>query len=225
MPLKLTAAATAAAVSLAEAKLHLRVDSTDDDTLIAALVAAATDAAEHLMGRAVMPQQWQLTLDSFACNEQTPSAGAEPEQLAAILAGYIPRQLALGSYARPLQLRRPPVTAVISVQYVDAVSGVLTTLASSEYQVLLGSDYLASIVPAYGKAWPATRAQPEAVQILFACGYASAAAVPDLIKAWIKLRLGALYENREQWTSGTRAAIEPNAHIDNLLDRFRVWQF
>ena len=65
MALKLITPATELAVSLADAKLHLRVDDTDQDALITATIWAATEAAEQVMGRALMPQTWELTLDAF----------------------------------------------------------------------------------------------------------------------------------------------------------------
>ena len=65
MALKLITAATVLAVTLAEAKAHLRVDGADEDTLITALIGAATQAAEQITGRALMAQTWELTLDAF----------------------------------------------------------------------------------------------------------------------------------------------------------------
>jgi uncharacterized phiE125 gp8 family phage protein len=50
-------------VSLDEAKAHLRVDSTDDDALIASLIAAARTRAEWHTGRALVTQGWTLWLD------------------------------------------------------------------------------------------------------------------------------------------------------------------
>ena len=65
MALKLITAATSLAVTLAEAKAHLRVDSTDEDALVTALIHAATATAEQMTGRALMTQTWELTLDAF----------------------------------------------------------------------------------------------------------------------------------------------------------------
>ena len=65
MALKLITAPTTYPVTLAEAKLHCRIDSTDDDTLVTALITAATEMCEQKVGRAIMPQTWELTLDSF----------------------------------------------------------------------------------------------------------------------------------------------------------------
>lgn len=202
MTLKLQTAATLLPVSLAEAKLHLRVDVTDDDALITSLIGAATLDAEHLMGRAVMPQKWQLMLDSFI--QQPPV-----------------QHYQVVSSVQALDLQRPPVTGVDSIKYVNS-SGVLTTVDPSVYQFVSGSDYTARVVPAYGQSWPTPRLQPEAVQIVFSCGYADAASVPEPIKAWIKLRIGGLYENRESVVIDTRVAMIQTP-FDSLLDRYRTW--
>ncbi|HEY1182231.1 MAG TPA: head-tail connector protein [Rhodocyclaceae bacterium] len=67
MSLKLITAPTEEPISLAEARLHLRIsdDVTDDDTLISALIAAARQGAEHITQRALMAQTWELALDEF----------------------------------------------------------------------------------------------------------------------------------------------------------------
>ncbi len=52
-------------VTLAEAKAHLRVDSSDEDALIAAMISAAREAAEHETGRTFVSTPWRLTLDQF----------------------------------------------------------------------------------------------------------------------------------------------------------------
>lgn len=180
-------------VTTAEAKLHLRVDASDEDALIDALVAAATADAEHLMGRAVMPQAWRLTLDSFYCD----------------------------GTATPIMLARPTVTAITAVEYLQESDGVLTTLDAADYVLAASSDYTARLVPAFGATWPAVRAMPGAVHIGFTCGYADAASVPAPIKAWILLRVGALYEQRQAWTLGKK--IEQNPFVDFMLDRYRCW--
>jgi len=65
MALKLITAPTTYPVTLAEAKLHCRVDTNDDDALITSLITAATEMAEQQTGRALMVQTWELTLDAF----------------------------------------------------------------------------------------------------------------------------------------------------------------
>jgi uncharacterized phiE125 gp8 family phage protein len=65
MSLKLITALTTYPITLAEAKLHCRVDSSDDDTLLTALITAATEMCEQATGRAIMAQTWELTMDAF----------------------------------------------------------------------------------------------------------------------------------------------------------------
>ena len=50
-------------VSLTEAKLHLRVDGNDENTLVTALIAAARQAAESYTRRAFVTQTWRYTCD------------------------------------------------------------------------------------------------------------------------------------------------------------------
>ena len=99
-------------------------------------------------------------------------------------------------------------------------TGTTTNLPGTEWMLDNSSDYIGRLVPAYGKTWPATRLQIAAVNITFTAGWPSADQVPQLIRSWLLLRIGALYENREAWTIGK--AIERNPHIDRLLDRYTL---
>ena len=112
MSLRLHTAATAQVLTTEEAKLHLRVDVSDDDALINSMVQAATAQAEHLMQRAVMPQKWLLSLQQF------------PVDFA-----WTGRQGGMCSSA--IDLRRPPVSAIDSLTYIDS-TGASVELPSSE---------------------------------------------------------------------------------------------
>lgn len=186
MALKLITPATELAVSLAEAKAHLKVDIADDDTLITAFIIAATELAEQATGRAIMPQTWELTLDAF------PDA---------------------------FELTRVPAVSITSLKYFDT-SGTQQTLGSALYTLDNTDDFgSAFVVPVYSGVWPDTRAQINAVALRYVAGYAAAANVPDSIKAWIKLQVGAMYENRE-----AEGAVQTYAlgFADRLLDRYKV---
>jgi uncharacterized phiE125 gp8 family phage protein len=59
-------------ISLSEAKAHLRVSHTNDDTLIAMYIRAVREYLEGpygFLGRALVTQTWRLTLDEFPLNE------------------------------------------------------------------------------------------------------------------------------------------------------------
>lgn len=72
MALKLITAPVAEPLTVAEAKAHLRVSASDDDAYIEALIVAARQGAEHLTGRALMPQTLELALDEFESEIQLP---------------------------------------------------------------------------------------------------------------------------------------------------------
>lgn len=59
-------------VSTADAKSHLRVDISDDDTLIDAMVEECREQAEDFLGRALVTQTLSLQLDGFPQVIQVP---------------------------------------------------------------------------------------------------------------------------------------------------------
>ena len=65
MPLVLTAGPAVEPVTLAEAKAHLRVDGTAEDTLIASLIVTSRLHAEAAAGLALITQSWSTFLDAW----------------------------------------------------------------------------------------------------------------------------------------------------------------
>lgn len=186
MALKLITPASTYPVTLAEAKLHCRIDTAADDALVTALITAATEMAEQRTGRALLEQTWELTLDAF------PSA---------------------------FELTRVPVQTITSVKYYDS-SAVQQTIDPSAYVLdTADGDGNAYVVPALGASWPSAGDQINAVSVRYVAGYANAAAVPQSIKSWILLQVGAMYENRE-----AEGMMQPNklGFADRLLDRYLV---
>lgn len=175
-------------LTTAEAKLHLRVDSADENALIDAMVSAATSMAEAELRRALLTQTVALKLDCF------PRCGVI--------------ELPFGA------------TAVTGVDYVDE-AGATQTLPPSDYVVDVASTP-GRVVRADATTWPSTERRPHAVTVTMTCGFGNAAAVPEDIKAWIKIQLGALYRNREAFAQGTSVAELPNRFTDALLDRWRL---
>ena len=94
-----------------------------------------------------------------------------------------------------IELRRPPITAVSSVAYVDE-DGNSQTWASSNYTTdLVG--FPGRVSRAYSTSWPLIRHQHNSVSVTFTAGYASASLVPALAKHAMLLLIGHWYENRE----------------------------
>jgi uncharacterized phiE125 gp8 family phage protein len=69
MTLRLFAEPADLPVSLEEVKLHLREDSSEQDELITIFIRAATEHAQTFTGRALVDQEWELTLDAFPASE------------------------------------------------------------------------------------------------------------------------------------------------------------
>ena len=65
MTTKLITPPSALAVSLSTVKENLRVYTSDDDSLITLWIEGVTSHAEHYLGRSLISQTWQETLDSF----------------------------------------------------------------------------------------------------------------------------------------------------------------
>lgn len=61
--LKMTTGPAAEPVTTAEAKTHLRIDHSDEDTYIGTLIIAARQWVEHFTRRALIAQTWELSFD------------------------------------------------------------------------------------------------------------------------------------------------------------------
>lgn len=199
-------------VTLAEAKLHLRIDTPDDDTLITALIAAAREFAENSTRRAIVKSRFRLGLDRFPRLRP----GTRLWDGGCFSASV--------SYREGLEIHLPmsPCLAVETISYI-ATDGSSKNLAPSDYKLDAVSEP-ARIGPAFGKTWPATRAEISAVEVIFTAGY-EPGTVPEGIKSWMKLRIGALYENREEIAVGNRVVVAELPFVDRLLDPYRVITF
>ena len=131
-------------VTLQEVKDHLRVDGTDDDALISALITAArehVDGRDGWLGRALCTQTWDCHYDVF------PDDGL-------------------------LYLPVAPVQSVTSVKYVDP-DGAQQTFSSANYALGADLDWSPRVILGWDKSWPSIRAVPEAVTVRVVAGYAS----------------------------------------------------
>lgn len=163
--LQLITAPTEEPITLAEAKLHLRVDTDADDALITAFITAARQWAEEYTWRAFVTQTWDYALDAWPHNGQI----------------YMPR---------------PTLQSVTTVTYTDE---------NGSAAVMSDADYFVDVIKKPGRivlnsnsTWPSvTLRRSSGIVIRFVAGYGAASAVPEQVKAAIKLIVGDLYENRE----------------------------
>jgi uncharacterized phiE125 gp8 family phage protein len=69
MSLQLLTPPASEPVSLADAKAHLKLDTSDEDALVQTLITAARARAEWHTGRALVTQSWRLSLDDWPHDE------------------------------------------------------------------------------------------------------------------------------------------------------------
>lgn len=210
-------------VSLAEAKMHARVELPDTDpaaplnnALIAGYIRASRLYCETRIKSAILTQQWILYLDSFpsaggyynrAIREIWPSLGGLPSGL-----GFYPGMVPNSSGVIDIPL--PPLQAVNSVQYYD-FAGNIQTVNPAAYNVSLGSS--GRIQPQYSTVWPISRPTIDSVFITFTAGMAATAAgVAENIKIAMAMMVAAGYENREATSADGIFMIVPMG-VDAML--------
>lgn len=151
------------------------------------------------------------------------SARAHVEQLSGRALLTQTWELYLDEFPEQIDIPRPPLQSVTHVKYIDA-NGTLQTLASSEYTVDTKAEP-GRIVPAYGKSWPGTRTEPNAVQVRFVAGYGLEASdvdakAPELRQA-IGVLVGTMYEQRE--TNTDAAMVDVPEAFYQLVNQHRVF--
>lgn len=125
--------------------------------------------------------------------------------------------LTLDGFGARVELPHPPAAVISAISYVDA-DGVTQVLDPSGY-VLVKDDLLPLVGPAFGKTFPETRAQPNAVVVTWDAGYGAAAAVPPALRHAILITLTALYEEREGGSDALPAAAQ------RLINRYIVHRY
>jgi hypothetical protein len=173
-------------VTVTLARRHCRIDTVDDDDLLAIYITTARLLAENFLSRALITQTLAYSIS------QSPPTGGWPVTLMApiILPLWLPFELL---YQRPIELPRAPVQSIVSVTSTnpDGTTNTLlpgptgysfdTTLEPS--RILLGSGY---------------QPLPEQdVTITFVAGYGdTSASVPQQIVTAILFTVAWLYEHR-----------------------------
>lgn len=181
MPLALTETIAPAEepVSLDEAKAWMKLEITAADDVITRLIKAARGKYERDTRLQLVNATYTLKLDFFPTGSGV------------------------------IELPRPPLSSVSSIQYVDE-TGTTQTLAASKYQTDTDSRP-GRVKPDVDEVtWPATEIGTiNAVTITFVAGYGDAADVPERHKMAIETLILFLFESPE-------AATEKKMHMNPL---------
>lgn len=183
-------------VTLAEAAAFLKVDQeiTGDAELTAdvtRLITAARSWAETFTRRAIVGQDWRLTLPSF------PGA--------------------LANQVIELPLGRCLAVTNISYRSTDGtwitMLGPSSTPAGDEFDEDLDGVEGGEVYPFAGESWPATLDDRNCVKILGRFGFGDPENVPGDVKQAILMRMTDMFEGRgpddKKWTGAAEAVLAP----------------
>jgi hypothetical protein len=190
-------------VTLDEVKAWARVDTTDEDGLLTALIGASRQAVEDYLRRSLITQSWKLTLDA-------PCSG---------LADYLsegvydlPVSALNGAYPRRYELPKGPVQSITSfVTYSTANAS--STLADTNY--FLDDSRLVLNDTAM---LPTDVRSAKGIEITYVTGYGSdAGSVPQAIRTALLMTTAVMYETR-----GACDSADIPAGAKRLVNAYRV---
>lgn len=155
-------------VTLDEAKAHLRVDHTDDDAYITALIGVASVAVADRTDSTVGVREWEW----HAFHED---------------------MLRRMSPCWRLRIPAPPLLEVLSITYRDG-QGVEQTYPANDYEVVgVGAPQGGYVRLKNGRTWPSVEPGTEAAVVRFRAGYKD---VPEPLRQAVLLIIGNLYNSR-----------------------------
>lgn len=169
--LRIVTPAASDPLSLADAKLHLRVDISDDDDLISALITAATKYAEDYSGRAGITRTLALVVPCVPGSDQ------------------IIRLPMPGFQTTP---------AITSIYYRASADGASTLWDSANYELAHVGEWTYGVRPVYNGQWPSDLANvADTMTITYTTGEALSTTVDARLILAIKLMVADWYEHRE----------------------------
>jgi len=134
-------------------------------------------------------------------------------------------------YAAPITAADPTADTITAPLW-SALVGDAVRLSNTDIggelpePLQLGVDYYVQSVVSPGVYKLSASSGGAAIDITNSgVGQSFVGVVPEGIKSWIKIRLGTLYENREEVAILNRGKMEVLPYVDNLLDPFRVLTF
>ena len=192
--IKTVTAPTTEPVSLAEARLHLKVDTDDDNALISSLITASRETAEVFTGRALATQVLEYILDGFPTEADT------------------------------INIPRPPLEELTSIKYRnwqgqevewDGQNYVVDGESMPARVTLAYGKYFPDFTP-----YPVSSVRIR-FTAGYKSGGPDSLKMPEQINQALKLLIGHFYENRESVVVGTVANKVPFS-VEALLYPYKI---
>lgn len=175
-------------VSTANMKTYLRVDTSDDDSLIAGLVSSTTNVMKQYLRRSLISETLELTMDGFW------KSGSEDGLIKLGEGVHIGHYGSITGYGNEFDLPFRPIQSITSIKYYDTAN-TENTLSSAYYSLdeTGGRVYLNE-----GYSFPTNLRKREAVKVRYVAGYGDDDTdIPAPIVQAIKMHVANLYDCRE----------------------------
>lgn len=201
--LKIQTAPAAEPVSLSDAKLFLKVDSSTDDDLITSLISVARVQVENYLNRKLITQTWDYFLDSFPCDNSN-------QWWDGVKDGALNQ---LHGSKNDIDIPLSPVSSITHLKTYDETDTAYT-MSSSDYYADIKANQFSRLSLRTGSSWPSTALRvANGIEIRAVVGYgASGSNVPAPIIQAIKNTLLSLYDCRGEGgglSVGSMAMLEP----------------
>ena len=246
------------------AKAHLRVDGTDDDDNIKALIASATQAAEAKTHHQLLHARFTHTQDCFTRSIRLPHAPVvnvvsvqylgmdglvdtvdpadyivnygTPATITPVFGTVWPIAMPQESsvfvtyeagYASPVTATATTGNLTVNGPYAYAV-GQRVTFSNSggALPAPLDADTPYLIASVAGSVYTLTDTAGNAITFTTAgTGRNFIGEVPAPIKSWMLLRIGSLFESREETAPSARTTIETMPFVDGLLAPYLMVEY
>ncbi len=262
MPEILIQSPTAECVHLDEAKAHLRVTDTAQDSIIETLIGGARQAAETKTRQQLMHARWKLVLDFFPHAIKLPHSPTvrvvkiEYVDLGGTIQTMPDTDYVLNNAMMPAIVTPKfgkiwpipiPQTGAVMVTYdagyaspitiPNASAGTFTVDGPVDWQVGQVVQFFNSggalpaplkaranytVASAAGNSYTLTDSAGNAV-VFADKGTANSyiGVIPEGLRNWIKIRMGSLYDNREEVAILSRGVIAELPFMEGLLDPYR----
>lgn len=222
MTVRLVTAPTLEPLTLAEAKNHLRLEESFDDTTVMALITAARQYIEKVCWRGLLVQQWELARPSFRGEDKN-------EELQPYVAGTPEPYPSQSNRFQPyLELPKGHLseTPAVVITYLDP-TGASQTLSPSAYVIegggVGGIDTQCGRIwlnTAGGYSWPDVLSRFDAVKVNYKVGWETADKVPGPLKQALLLLISQMYEYRSPEL--TLQTFPLKFAVDNLIAPYQL---
>lgn len=204
--LTVTTAETEFAITSAEVKNWLRIDGSDDDTVISTLLKASHNWAKRYTARSITTQTLKLSIDSVYDTDIPVKEG-----------NYV--GIDQDITRRSILLPQSPVASISSVKYYDDAD-TESTFDSGKYY-LDSAGVPARFVLRNGESYPTGLRVANALEITYVAGYGGTTDVPDDIKHACLIYTAWLFEHRGDGVERMSAPYQAT----QLLQPYVVRQF